>query len=691
MPLSMNDTDTCAWYALRRTLPPQRFEENLDELLHCVGRYRIDEVIVKVDAEEFSHGQPPLDWVRRYQPRLHQVRDALAERGVVFSLNPWVTVGHNDRGRNSRVHLPGLGTMVGHDGRECRTCACPLDPVWRHHVDAVWRLYAECHPTVIWIEDDIRTFNHRPVRFGCFCSAHMARFSQRIGVTVTRDELVTAILQPGAPHPWRAHYLAVHSEVIVETATFLRDCVHAVDPTIAMGLMSSGPRNHCMEGRDWSKLATALTDNTPVYSRPPMGNYHETSLRGLYYSHDAIKATRHCMPVQTLEQTEVENFPYSRYANSITFTFLEMAVSFAYGSHGVTMNLFDHCGTPMAAEPAIGQMLAAKKPFFEALASRMQTSGQYQGVRLLHDERSGYTRQLVSDAELHHLIDDGSAIMEALESHGIPTTYDASSVVAATGQTIRGCSDSEIRQILRNGVVLDGVAAAILIERGFANDIGAHHIEAPRCIDELGAFSAEEFHNVQFGGGDGKYLTVTVPNLAGRPNICCAKLVDSAVIISQLVDPDAQRRDVFMYAFENSHGGRVAVMCYDIEHAFGISWCHPFRRQQLHGVMRWLSRDTLPITVADGPYPLAMRKDCGNRTIVGVFNLTLDVWPSVSVTLADTRLPERAELLSPDGEWSASDVVTISTDSNRIVVTVDDDVTHSQPVFLTVYWTNGRA
>ncbi|HYD83425.1 MAG TPA: hypothetical protein VEA63_05220, partial [Opitutus sp.] len=118
------------WYALRRTMPPWSFEDNLRELVGVLPRYRVDEVIVKVDTEEFSHGHVPLEWLQRYQPRLHQARDALAEIGVTYSLNPWMTLGHIDRGRDGRKTIPDLQPIVGHDGAVCACCACPISDAW---------------------------------------------------------------------------------------------------------------------------------------------------------------------------------------------------------------------------------------------------------------------------------------------------------------------------------------------------------------------------------------------------------------------------------------------------------------------------------------------------------------------------------------------------------------------------------
>jgi len=112
------DRVSSAWYALRRTLPPWSFEQNLTELIQWLPKYGVDELIVKIDTEEFSHGQPDLRWIRQYRPKLAQIAKEMEKLGIVYSLNPWITLGHIDRGRDSRPLLPGLQPIVGHDGAE---------------------------------------------------------------------------------------------------------------------------------------------------------------------------------------------------------------------------------------------------------------------------------------------------------------------------------------------------------------------------------------------------------------------------------------------------------------------------------------------------------------------------------------------------------------------------------------------
>ena len=144
-------SNASAWYAVRRTMPPWSFEENLAELVSFGPQYGIDEVIIKVDTEEFSHGLPTIRMIEDYIPRLHRTKDALEAVGIVFSINPWVTLVHGDRGRDCRGDFPDVQFMVGHDGRKCRVCACPLSQGWRDHTVKLWRLYANRDSQSCWI------------------------------------------------------------------------------------------------------------------------------------------------------------------------------------------------------------------------------------------------------------------------------------------------------------------------------------------------------------------------------------------------------------------------------------------------------------------------------------------------------------------------------------------------------------
>lgn len=672
-----------AWYALRRTLPPWNFEKLFNELLEYLPGYKVDELILKVDTEEFFHGQPDYDWVKAYQPQMFRLKKELDKLGIVYSVNPWITVGHCDRGRNDLERLPGLVTYVGHDGVECTSCACPLSSVWRENTSKVWTLYAETKPHIIWVEDDIRTFNHSPVEFGCFCDLHINKFSERIGRNVSREDLVSAILQPGTPHPWRSEYLDMQKDLMIDTVSFLAKTVHKVSPSTSLGLMSSGARSHCIEGRDWKNFSNALADGTPLYSRPPMGNYSESSLRGFYYSHDSIKLTRHCLP-DAIDQTEVENVPFTRYANSVVFTYIEMAVSFAYGCKGVTMNLFDHCGTVMEIEPALGKMLAEKKTFLNSIAQVMQQSGVFKGVQLIHKDRNSHSRQLKSDDNYSALAENGYHIMEMFESLGIPTTYDSSDVIAVQGQTLRGCSDSEIKEILSRGLLIDADAATVLLELGYGKYIGLETASETKCIYDFGPFAAEEFFEPSFGGEDKKFLSLRLYGDSGLAHFSVMKINEKAKVLSAIVDADTVRHHPALYVFENELGGRVAVYACKLDTAYGCAFRHPFRKEQLENTVRWLSFDKFPlITKGEGVYPLSFRKDFKDFSVIGMFNFSLDPWEYAEFELHRETKPDIIEFLDMDGNWKKSEALTVKNiGENKYLLRYNNQVSFTQPFIM---------
>lgn len=669
-----------ALYALRRTLPSWCFEERLDELLGFCRAAHVEEVIVKVDVEEFSHGIPTIEWLAAYLPMLARARDALKEIGVAFSINPWVTTGHLDRGRDLRAVFPHFDWMVGHRGEPCRACACPLSKGWREHTQALWRLYASLEPRVLWVEDDIRTFNHTPIEFGCFCDLHLRAFGERIGEAVARERLVQAILQPGEPHPWRGAWLELLRDTTEDVCALLAKAVHEVSPDTSLGLMSSGPENHCLEGRDWRRLAGALGDGRPIYSRPTLGNYTESSLTGLYDAAAQIKRARAVLPADTIEQTEVENFPFTGYAKSAAFTFLQIALSVAHGCHGATLNLFDHVGTPLAVNPAMQDMLASKRPFLDAIVAACSPAGAFRGVRVLHHEGASFVRRLEPGDDYAALAPRNYAWERALNAFGITTTYGDSPVVAADGRMLDAYGDREIEAMLAGGVLLDLRAAEVLIERGFEEAVGVSIGRTAR-LHAVETTSAEELTDPDFAGAPQRYVTMTLPNLVGHPRYGRVQPHEGARVVSRLVDPDRKVVCPFTTVFENSLGGRVAVVPLDMSEAFGPSFLGPYRREHLLAILQWLAHDRLPAVVGGGVLALAHRMDLADRVMLVVFNLSHDDWSEVVWDIHwPAREPERVTILDEHGTWRDAQAECARTSPERLRLTIPGPLSFRMPM-----------
>jgi hypothetical protein len=578
-----------------------------------------------------------------------------------------------------------MQTVVHADGSQATCIACTLSPAWRENLRRVWAIYASTHPSVLWIDDDIRDFGPHE----CFCSLHLERFSNRIGKAVTREELAAAILKPGAPHPWRAEWIAMRSEISLEVLRLIASAVRQVSPDTTMGLMSSGPRGHCREGREWAKVADALGGK--IFSRPTLGNYWEWGApRGLYFSQDSIKLTRHCLPPGTIDQTEVESVPFSRYSKSVAFTFAQIAISFAFGSSGVTLDVFDFVGTPMEAEPHYGKLLGGRKFFFNALAERAQRPGIFRGVSLIFREDVASAVHLNAGDELAALMEKGYPALEAFEAAGIPTTYDESAVTFLAGQQTRLLTDAEIRALLSQGLFLDGTAAAILCERGFASEIGLKAIEPPIELEKLGSLSAEVFENPSFGGERWSCMSAQLPQVNYGAKFGVMEPAPRAVLVSYMVNPDMLPVHPGMTAFENSLGGRVVVHAWDYASSIGppgVSFHSTIRRRQMQGAVRWLFRDQPPFLVnGDGVWPLGFRKDCADGSLIGLLNLSLDPWPGAEFELQAPGAIASASLLTAEGRWTPLDLAACQFIGSTVRLSLPNNIAFDQPLFIWIEW-----
>jgi len=495
---------------------------------------------------------------------------------------------------------------------------------------------------------------------------------------------VDALLAPNEPHSYRKIWLDLNREAMTEVVGFLERCVHEVSPNTKLGLMCSAPTSHAIEGRDWAAFTSALAGDQPLVARPCMSNYNEESPRGLYEAEHYFRLTQHCLGNDVIVQTEIENVPFTQYSKSTKFTFLQCALSFIFSADGVTMNLYDHMGTPMSMAPEFGDMLKHGKPYLNALAERCQ-GGKASGIQLLHSQDGSYFVKLDEGADYADLSADGHAWRKALEPLGFPVTFDISSVVALSGQVIRALSKDQIVSILSAGALIDLSALRCLEEMGHGDLLGVSiKREFHKCDEPI---AAEEYHNSDFGGSEKTYLTLTLPDLGGDAKMAELELSPHAQMVSRMVDPDTNILYPFLTLFENSLGGRVAVFPIDIEYCAGAAFLNPYRKAQFDNVLTWLSRGRVPMQVSGGAYPLPFRIDHGDYSVVGAFNLTLDDWPKVSFRLyAGGKMPSRIEYLDVVGVWREEQMATCRIEHDALEVELQKEFASHSIVALTIQW-----
>lgn len=664
-------------YMLRRTFALWKPEETIEEVLDFCGEYGIDEVIWKIDVEEFSHGLTPLDTIRRYLPWLAKARDASASEGILFSINPWVTHNHADRGRDMRPVHPEMGFAVDWTGVESMACACSLSGAWRNWLCDAFGLYASLDPHILWVEDDIRTFNHDPVEYGCFCPRHLERFSDLVGRKVSREEVIEAILAPGPPHPWRSRWLEMMGGIMIDVVRTLEQAVHGVNPKVLLGLMCSSPSDHALEGRRWHEFTKALSGPNRPAARPCMGCYNQVLPSDLISVMDVMRETIHCLPAETRICAELENFNYSRFSKSVRFTRLQLGIC-ALLRHGeITMNLYDHLGTPLSREPEYGAMLKEVRPRLEAVLEAEGENlalggsgapGIEIGVGLIHTDDGPARVHLAAGSTYRDMDPRGVGWSVPLQSLGVPVTFGPSPVVALTGQTVRALSPSRIMDLLSQGLLLDATATEALQDLGFGEHLGA---ALEDWYQESGhPLSAEEFMHEDFGGGPERYMTLINPTPDRRFAVLRPR--QGSALVSRFVDPDRLPVLPGVVAYQNLLGGRVVQSAADLSKGIRSGFLSWNRFDQLGWVVRYLAKDKLMVQMLGGAYLYLVCWRNGSSLVLGIANLSSDDLAQISLLLhaPGCRPSPEMRLVGEDHRWKTvmADIEELRAGTSKVTL-----------------------
>lgn len=470
------------YYSLRLGIDPNHWTKKKEEaLLKFINEARINDINVILNSEELNHGHMPLDEIDKWLLVSTEIGEAVKKTGCELSLNPWTTLLHSDRGRVLKDEFK-FRTMVDYKGVEATAVACPADPMWQEMISSTYAHYAKIKPKYLWLDDDFRHFNHKPLKFGCFCDYHMKLYANQLGYSTNRIQFVEKLLEPGVVNKEREVYLNQACDEMITTAKLMRDKVEEVSIETQLGLMSSNPEWHQSEGRDWRALFEALSTNDNYISRPHLPAYNEAT--GSQYLRDFNRSTRVVADMigpKGILMPELENYMYSTYAKSNTFTQLQLESCAHIAAKGILMNLYDMMGNGVVDEYNHHKFLDESKEFLNYMMSDPLDISNIQGVKVLYAQDTLYKRVLDSSS-LESFIPHEFEWLALLGSFGISckpqNIYESlnmeGEVLAASDQVLRNLSNEEITKLfINNQMMIDGTSVEILFERGLQHLIFA--------------------------------------------------------------------------------------------------------------------------------------------------------------------------------------------------------------------------
>lgn len=466
-------------HCLRAQIYPDEYaDERIESIKAWCLKYHFKNVILFFNGEEYNVGHISKEQLKPWLEVIKKAKAIFAKEGISTSLNPWFELGHLDRGRKLQKGQD-FQTMVDRSGKQCELVACPLDPKWKEYYLETMAYYVqETEPEVLWIEDDFRYHNHDPLDWGgCWCPLHMKAYNEKLGKEEAREEFVRA-LENRLPSPERKAWLDVSWESLDGLAKEIRDRILSLGVKTKVGLMSSTPWMHAMEGRHWHQLHADLSTEGTLIDRLHLPAYREIGSKAYYFDFNRISmVNRSFIGDDCLQYPELENSSYSDFVKDPKFVAFQVESALPLGLAGMTYNIFQCAGNGAEEKLGYDQEISALHPYLNAVKSLGLLPSMMRGLLFPLDESTVYNRR--PEGGFLSLLPDDFDAVGFLASMGY--SYQISKEkefkgerIVLCGQNVWNFSDDELKGLFAdNFVFVDGGAALALKERGLSSLIGA--------------------------------------------------------------------------------------------------------------------------------------------------------------------------------------------------------------------------
>ena len=469
---------------LRIFVQPNHFEdEQIAEIVSFCKKYQFKNVMLFINAEEFNWGHIIKEESAPFLAVMKKAKKIFHENGISFGLNPWMEIGHLDRGRTLKEGQ-NFTTMVDMNGIRSELVACPLDEEWRkYYFDILTYYLQEVEPDMYWIEDDFRLHNHAPLEFGgCFCEHHVRAMNEKLGKQYTREELVTRIFAKGECTPERKAWLDVSRETMSGLSAEIARVINESGYKGYLGLMSSRPEMHAMEARDWNAIQNNFGVNGKRINRIHYTVYQELGAKEtLYYFNSTALFVRSFIPDDTYILPELENGAFSTFVKEPEFIRFQLEHSLPLLISGMTYDIYSFVANGVIEGFGYGEEIAKITPYLDGVRKLNISFSTLEGVILPAREDSVYHQTLSSG--WRDLIPKEFNVGGYLGAFGI--NYKPSSdkrlkrkVVYLTEGSARYFSAEELRDLAENNsIILDGAGAKYIFEKGLGGLFGVENVE----------------------------------------------------------------------------------------------------------------------------------------------------------------------------------------------------------------------
>ncbi len=352
--------------------------------------------------------------------------------------------------------------MVNSDGISSKSEFCPLDEkyvsAFQYYVQALVKNGAK----MIMLDDDFRMMTRGPKAY-CFCENHLKLMSEYIGKEVSISDFTDIFT--GKPCEERKAYMYAQGEGLKRIAKALRDAVDEIDSTVRLG--------HCavlstwdIEGVDSITLSKIFAGKTKPFLRL-IGAAYWANLQGFGCKNLSAIIQYERMQQHWCENSGVEVFAegdvYPRPRYVVPAAYLELMDLAIRASGGFDGHLKYMSNYAAKFDYDKGYFVRHNKN----AENRKWIESHFNGKKAVGLKLFEPMNTLEYSEQAYNLSERCvSSSLKFSAYNAIPSKFDGEGLTVIWGDSAWLATEEE----LKNGAILDGVAADILTRRGF--DVG---------------------------------------------------------------------------------------------------------------------------------------------------------------------------------------------------------------------------
>lgn len=422
------------------------------------------------------YGHPTLEDHKEVADKLARSAKKLRDVGISVSLQISNTMGHGALNASHKGYAgvnyenSPITKMVGHDGAVAEFCYCWRNPHFIKYICDMLTVYSErIQPDCIWVDDDFRPRNHRPVNFGCFCERCIAEFNSKHGYSYDREGLVRDFLYGDISV--RENYIMFVREGMSNLMKEMCLAVKRVSPESVMCYQHGAYGSYSGYSLDFVYDAMYETIGKAPMSRPGGGAYEAHDPNEIIDKAVYINWQNAMLPSYVKRTApEIENIPFTMYGKTPVATALETTCYFANGNTDMSYSNLRRVPEDYDFYEEHLKICSEQRRYWDTLSKYNENSHQA-GIRYFQTKYL-WKRELSSDEGIFELNNEPYCGCYQLVRDGVPISYDKNEegLIFLYPDIARAIDKSEFEYLLTKNVITDAASVDILLKRGF--DLG---------------------------------------------------------------------------------------------------------------------------------------------------------------------------------------------------------------------------